>query len=90
MDARGFVIGPPVALALGVPFVMIRKEGKLPNCTKGSEYFKEYKGASVTGGDTFCVPNGYILPGMKGIIVDDLMATGVRLCIACNISADAL
>ncbi len=44
IDARGFILGPPIALALNKPFVMIRKAGKLPNATTGSQYFKEYKG----------------------------------------------
>lgn len=43
LDARGFVLGPPIALALKKPFVMIRKKGKLPNAITGAEYFKEYK-----------------------------------------------
>ena len=38
------VLGPPIALALKKPFVMIRKKGKLPNAITGAEYFKEYQG----------------------------------------------
>lgn len=49
LDARGFVLGPPIALALKKPFVMIRKKGKLPNAVTGSEYFKEYEGESTSG-----------------------------------------
>lgn len=44
IDARGFVLGTPIALALKKPFVMVRKSGKLPNAVSGAEYFKEYKG----------------------------------------------
>ena len=40
LDARGFILGPPVALALQKPFVMVRKAGKLPNACTGSEYSK--------------------------------------------------
>jgi adenine phosphoribosyltransferase len=36
LDARGFVLGPPIALALKKPFVMLRKKGKLPNAITGT------------------------------------------------------
>ena len=36
LDARGFVLGPPIALALKLPFIMIRKKGKLPNAITGA------------------------------------------------------
>jgi adenine/guanine phosphoribosyltransferase-like PRPP-binding protein len=39
-DARGFILGPPVALALNIPFFMLRKKGKLPNAVAGSSYSK--------------------------------------------------
>ena len=45
LDARGFILGPPIALALKKPFIMIRKVGKLPNAVTGSQYFKEYQGS---------------------------------------------
>jgi hypothetical protein len=38
LDARGFVLGPPIALALGKPFIMIRKKGKMPNCIESPPY----------------------------------------------------
>ena len=41
LDARGFILGPPIALALKKPFIMIRKAGKLPNSISGSSYTKE-------------------------------------------------
>jgi len=40
LDARGFILGPPVALALQKPFVMVRKAGKLPNAISGEDYLK--------------------------------------------------
>jgi adenine phosphoribosyltransferase len=46
LDARGFVLGPPIALALQKPFIMVRKMGKLPNAVTGKEYFKEYSAAT--------------------------------------------
>lgn len=83
LDARGFVLGPPIALALNKPFVMLRKKGKLPNAVTGNPYFKEYKDASVAG-DELCVSRAAIAPGQRVLVIDDLVATGVRqtLCIA--------
>ena len=42
VEARGFVLGPPIALGLGKPFVMIRKKGKMPNCVESEPYECEY------------------------------------------------
>ncbi len=58
---------------------MVRKQGKLPNSITGAEYFKEYRGASASGGDAFCIPKGSCRPGEKILIIDDLIATGVSL-----------
>jgi adenine phosphoribosyltransferase len=77
LDARGFVLGTPIALALKKPFVMIRKMGKLPNAVTGSSYFKEYAGASSTGGDELCISKTSIKPGNRVLVIDDLVATGV-------------
>ena len=41
LDARGFVLGPPLALALKKPFFMLRKKGKMPNAVTGAAYAKE-------------------------------------------------
>jgi adenine phosphoribosyltransferase len=40
LDARGFILGPPIAMALDVPFFMLRKKGKLPNAVTGGAYSK--------------------------------------------------
>jgi adenine phosphoribosyltransferase len=78
LDARGFILGPPIALALQKPFVMIRKAGKLPNSVKSSDtYFKEYKGANEKGGDELCISRTSIIPGDRVLVIDDLVATGV-------------
>jgi len=74
-DARGFVIGPPVALALRVPFIMLRKKGKMPNAITGSEYSKEYAGT-----DSLSIPRGSVRGGMRVLLIDDLVATGGTLC----------
>jgi adenine phosphoribosyltransferase len=64
---------------LKIPFVMVRKQGKLPNSVSGAEYFKEYQGVSASGGDTLCAPRNVIPNGARVLVIDDLMATGVRL-----------
>ena len=77
IDARGFILGPPIALALKKPFFMIRKLGKLPNSISGARYTKEYAGE-----DGLCVPRGLLKKGDLVLLVDDLIATGGTLCAA--------
>lgn len=79
LDARGFVLGPPIALALKKPFIMVRKQGKLPNAVSGEEYRKEYSGANANGGDELCVSRTAIKRGDRVLVIDDLVATGVIL-----------
>jgi len=79
LDARGFVLGPPIALALKLPFIMIRKKGKLPNAVTGEEYRKEYQGANANGGDELCISRTAIKDGARVLVIDDLVATGVSL-----------
>jgi adenine phosphoribosyltransferase len=69
-EARGFVVGAPVAYALGVGFVPVRKPGKLPGKTLHHQYSLEY------GKDALEVHYDAILPGQRVLIVDDLLATG--------------
>lgn len=87
LDARGFVLGPPIALALKLPFIMIRKTGKLPNAVTGGEYYKEYQGASATGGDELCISRTAVKPGARILVIDDLVATGGTLIAACDLLA---
>ncbi|KAG8835873.1 adenine phosphoribosyltransferase [Serendipita sp. 399] len=70
LDARGFLLGPLVALRLGAGFVPVRKKGKLPGETVHAEYVKEY------GADIFEMQAHSIAPGANVIIIDDLIATG--------------
>ena len=70
IESRGFLFGAPVALALGIGFVPVRKIGKLPAQTIQEEYALEYGTATVE------VHRDAILPGQRVIIVDDLLATG--------------
>lgn len=69
-EARGFVIGAPVAYALKVGFVPVRKPGKLPAETINYEYKLEY------GTDALEMHRDAIKPGQRVIVVDDLLATG--------------
>ena len=70
IDARGFIFGTPVALALKVGFVPVRKKGKLPYKTFEESYSLEY------GENTLEIHQDAILPGEKVLIIDDLLATG--------------
>ena len=73
-DARGFILGPPIALALKKPFIMLRKKGKMPNAITGAEYSKEY-----AGNDALSIPRGSVSKGDKVLLIDDLVATGGTL-----------
>ncbi|MCM3388053.1 adenine phosphoribosyltransferase [Ureibacillus chungkukjangi] len=69
-EARGFIIGCPVAYALEIGFAPVRKEGKLPREVVRVEYGLEY------GQDVLTMHMDAIKPGQKVLIVDDLLATG--------------
>ncbi|WP_270584603.1 adenine phosphoribosyltransferase [Bacillus smithii] len=69
-EARGFIVGCPVAYALGVGFAPVRKEGKLPRETVKVEYGLEY------GKDVLTIHKDAIKPGQRVLIIDDLLATG--------------
>jgi adenine phosphoribosyltransferase len=85
LDARGFVLGTPIALALKKPFVMIRKKGKLPNSISGKEYYKEYQGANASGGDELCMSRTAVKDGARVLVIDDLVATGGTLIAAVDL-----
>ena len=70
IESRGFIFGAPMALALGVGFVPIRKLGKLPRETLRAEYALEY------GTNTVEIHKDAVQPGQRVLIVDDLLATG--------------
>ncbi|KAG5644059.1 hypothetical protein DXG03_009149 [Asterophora parasitica] len=70
LDARGFLLGPLIALRLGAAFVPVRKRGKLPGQVVSAEYQKEY------GTDIFEMQADAIQPGQTVVVVDDLIATG--------------
>ena len=69
-EARGFILGTPVALDLGVGFVPVRKPGKLPHATLSARYELEY------GVDEIEMHADALAPGSRALVVDDLIATG--------------
>lgn len=70
IESRGFIFGVPVAMALGLPFAMTRKLGKLPYDRISEEYALEY------GTNTVEMHVDAVSPGQRAYIIDDLLATG--------------
>jgi adenine phosphoribosyltransferase len=70
MEARGFILAAPVALALGVGFVPVRKPGKLPRAAHAVSYELEY------GEATLELHHDAVAPGERVLLVDDVLATG--------------
>ncbi|WP_017889214.1 adenine phosphoribosyltransferase [Candidatus Caldatribacterium sp. SIUC1] len=70
IEARGFIIGAPVAYILGCGFVPVRKKGKLPAATLAKTYELEY------GSATLEIHRDAIEAGQRVVVVDDLLATG--------------
>jgi adenine phosphoribosyltransferase len=70
LEARGFLIGVPLAAQLGKGFLAVRKSGKLPPETLSQSYSLEYGEATVE------IEKNAIKPGDRVLVVDDLMATG--------------
>ncbi len=69
-ESRGFLFGAPLALELGLPFVPVRKPGKLPREVIGESYVLEY------GEDTLEIHTDAITSGDRVLVIDDLLATG--------------
>jgi adenine phosphoribosyltransferase len=78
-DARGFIFGVPVAMALNCGFVPIRKAGKLPYDTTSLEYELEY------GTDTLEMHVDAVEKGSRVLLVDDLLATGGTIKACCEL-----
>lgn len=70
IESRGFLVAAPLALKLGLGFIMVRKQGKLPGRTVPYTYDLEY------GTDTIEVQADAVAPGQRIVILDDLLATG--------------
>ena len=79
IEARGFIFGAGVAIALGVGFIPVRKKGKLPGETIGQNYALEY------GVDTIEIHADVLKAGDKVLLVDDLIATGGTATAAVNL-----
>ncbi|XP_044487351.1 adenine phosphoribosyltransferase 5-like isoform X2 [Mangifera indica] len=76
VEARGFVFGPPIALAIGAKFVPLRKPRKLPGEVISEAYTLEY------GTDCLEIHVGAVQTGERVIVIDDVVATGGTLCAA--------
>ncbi|KAK4748548.1 hypothetical protein SAY87_015134 [Trapa incisa] len=79
IEARGFIFGPPIALAIGAKFVPLRKPKKLPGEVISEDYTLEY------GRDCLQMHVGAVETGERALVVDDLVATGGTLCAAINL-----
>ncbi len=79
IESRGFIFGAALAKELHLPFVLIRKKGKLPGETIGQEYQLEY------GTDVIEVHTNSINEGDQVLVIDDLLATGGTMLAACKL-----
>ena len=82
IEARGFIFGAPVALALNAGFVPIRKSGKLPHTTASAEYALEYGTATIE------VHTDAVRPGQRVLLLDDVLATGGTAAAAAKLLED--
>ena len=78
-EARGFLLGPALALALGAGFALARKPGKLPYETVSAEYELEYGVGSLE------LHSDAIGPGTRVLVHDDLLATGGTARALCDL-----
>lgn len=78
-EARGFLLGPALALALGAGFALARKPGKLPYDTVSAQYELEY------GADSLELHSDAVRPGTRVLIHDDLLATGGTARASCEL-----
>jgi adenine phosphoribosyltransferase len=70
IESRGFLFGYPLAMEMGIPFILIRKKGKLPHKTISHDYDLEYGSASIE------MHVDAVSKGQRVLIHDDLLATG--------------
>jgi adenine phosphoribosyltransferase len=79
IESRGFIFGTPIAARLGLPFVPVRKPGKLPAAHMSVEYALEY------GSGQLDIHSDALQRGQSVVIVDDLLATGGTAVGACKL-----
>ncbi len=79
VESRGFIFSAPLAYALGIGLVPVRKAGKLPAATYQVEYELEY------GSNTLEIHRDALQPGARVLLVDDLLATGGTIGAACKL-----
>lgn len=82
-EARGFLFATPLALALNVGFIPIRKPGKLPYHRVTRQYALEY------GTDTLEMHSDAVTPGARVLVLDDVLATGGTMRACCDLIAQA-
>jgi adenine phosphoribosyltransferase len=70
IESRGFIFGAPLADRMGLPFVPVRKPGKLPAARMSVEYSLEY------GQSQLDIHSDALAPGQRALVIDDLLATG--------------
>lgn len=83
IESRGFILGAPLAVAIGAGFVIMRKPGKLPRKTFSRSYALEY------GEATLHLHDDALKAGDRVVIIDDLVATGGTLEAGVGLLADA-
>ncbi|MFD8483286.1 adenine phosphoribosyltransferase [Kitasatospora sp. NPDC059673] len=83
LEARGFVLAAPAAVAAGIGFVPIRKKGKLPGAVFSRSYDLEY------GSATLEVQCDAFAPGEKVLVVDDVLATGGTISASLDLVQEA-
>ncbi|QEH93155.1 adenine phosphoribosyltransferase [Dermacoccus abyssi] len=79
VEARGFVIGAPLAQRMGVGFVPIRKKGKLPGEVVAQSYDLEYGSATIE------MHTDAVKPGARMLVIDDVLATGGTAVASCEL-----
>lgn len=79
LESRGFLFGMPMAYATHKPFIPVRKKGKLPRETMEASYELEYGSATIE------IHKDDVKPGMRLVLVDDLIATGGTLAAAAGL-----
>lgn len=83
IESRGFLVAAPLALELGLGFIMLRKPRKLPGLTIGLNYALEY------GTDRIEMQADAVQKGQRVVLLDDLLATGGTMAAAINLLRQA-